>query len=80
MVHRNNGHNKIVSTDSGVDPVNVLINKVQQVLDSDDNKMSTGNVIRVRVNLNNIDPFQWLKSQQAKHKVFWNQEIYFQGS
>lgn len=72
MVHRNNNTKRVINAvGTQHDPVSLLTNKVQQVLDSDESFDSNWNVMRVQVQLSTIDPFEWLNVQKSNKKVYW---------
>jgi len=72
MVHRNNDTKRVISAvGTQHDPVSLLATKVQQVLDSDEAFDSDWDVVRVQVQLSDIDSFEWLNVQQSEKKVYW---------
>ncbi|MBX2820262.1 MAG: isochorismate synthase [Rhodothermaceae bacterium] len=72
MVHRNNDTKRVINAvGTQHDPVSLLADKVQQVLDSDESPDSNWNVMRVQVQLSTIDPFEWLNVQKSNKKVYW---------
>lgn len=61
----------VVNAETGLDPVTVLSQEVQRVLEKQELSLSKWGVVRVQVQLNPIDPFYWLKIQGHKRKVYW---------
>ena len=61
----------MLSAESGVDPIGLLRSEVQQVLENKEVGRSDWAIVRVQVQLNPIDPFQWLRAQKSTIKLFW---------
>ena len=72
MPNNSNRYDRRVYVESAFDPVSALQEEVISIFDSVSlSEQGNKNVIRVQTELNSVDSFQWLYSQQTKKKFYW---------
>ena len=71
MLNVNKELDIVVNAVTGLDPVTLLSNEVQRVLEKEEPDLPDWGVVRVQIQLNPVDPFLWLNIQRHKRKVYW---------